>query len=149
MYLYLTHTHTHTHTHTTHALSRHTKHSLAPEKKKKQTKATPDHFQPVRALGGNVHLAMQLHQQAAIRDLHMPNPATHIDRLREGICIIPSSYPCGIVDQGIECMVITAAVLPVSLLFMRSHSFLPRPNHSSEVLLWIPERRGSCDQFYS
>lgn len=75
----------------------------------KCTQATPNCFQLVRRLGSDVHLAMRLHQQATIRDLCMPNPDSHIDRLKQGICIKPG-YPCEIAERGIECTVITTVV---------------------------------------
>lgn len=118
MHLYLTHTHICTYTH-----------------RKSQNihlwlnKHTPNHFQLVWGFGGYVHLAVWLYQKATIRDLHMQNLNSHIDRL--GQYIIPT-YCCEIVDCGIECPVITTAVTCFSTIHAFTF-FLPHMTHSHKL----------------
>lgn len=103
------------------------------------TQATSNHFQMVLGLGGYVHLAMQLHQQATIRDLHLQNSVWHIDHLRQGIYII--LYRCGSVEQDIECTVITTGVTCLSAIRVFTFMCLIQTTHSVNSI-WA-----TCDTY--
>lgn len=91
-------------------------------------RCTTGNIQPLPGLGGYVHLAMRLHQQATIRDLHMQKPDWHIDCLRQGICII--LYGCESVEREIECTVITSGVTCFSAIHVFIFICLIQTNHS-------------------